>query len=176
MTAPTMSSLSRLLVLLALVLVTGVAALASSSSASRGWNDSIEWVKPKEFDISINTKPIVYLFHKTWCGACKQFKASMNSGSKDVEDVVDFSKKFAMVNIEDDEAAPFGQEFSPDGGYIPRVIFAKPDGTPVKGLKNDGGNPRFKYFYSNPLELRRAMRNALDEMTPDWRNEGKTEL
>ena len=37
-------------------------------------------------------------------------------------DLIDISKKFVMVNVEDDEE-PEDAKYSPDGGYIPRILF-----------------------------------------------------
>ena len=158
-----------------LLALLAAAALPPLAAALRGWNDAIPWVEAGAFAPQDDGKPIMYLFHKSWCGACKNLKRALNDNGRDSEKVVEFSKHFHMVNVEDDEGNAFGDAFAPDGGYIPRVIFAKSDGTPIKHLKNDGGNPKFKYFYSHPLEVHRAMRNALDELTPDWRA-AKSEL
>ena len=42
--------------------------------------------------------------------------------SKNTADLVELSKKFVMVNVEDD-AEPEDDKYAPDGGYIPRILF-----------------------------------------------------
>lgn len=53
-------------------------------------------------------------------------------------------------------------DYKPDGGYIPRILFAeasrrlRPD---VKNVKN----PKHAYFYRNVEEVKAGMRLALDQ-------------
>ncbi|ETN85234.1 hypothetical protein NECAME_16850 [Necator americanus] len=77
---------------------------------AHGFTDEIDWV---EWDRAIGVakdlnKPIFFLIHKTWCGACKE--------------LIELSKKFVMVNVEDDDE-PEDDKYAPDGGYIPRILF-----------------------------------------------------
>ena len=53
------------------------------------------------------------------------------------------------------------QSFSPDGGYIPRAIFADADGNLRTDIKNTMGNPKYAYFYSDSGQVRNGMYMAL---------------
>ncbi|CAF93073.1 unnamed protein product, partial [Tetraodon nigroviridis] len=48
-----------------------------------------------------------------------------------------------------DEEEPKDDSFSPDGGYIPRILFLDPSGKVHPEITNKNGNPNYKYFYSN---------------------------
>jgi len=101
------------------------------------------------------------VFHKSWCGACKalgpQIAANAEIGS--------LGSDLVMINVHDDED-PNDPKYSPDGGYIPRVLFTDPHGTVLTDLINEGGNPKYKYYYSDPASLVRAMKKAI-QLTPE---------
>ncbi|KAJ6662553.1 hypothetical protein lerEdw1_011690 [Lerista edwardsae] len=48
-----------------------------------------------------------------------------------------------------DEEEPKDDTFSPDGGYIPRILFMDPSGRVHPEIINERGNPSYKYFYTN---------------------------
>eukprot|EP00121_Abeoforma_whisleri_P006847 Awhi_evm1s6236 len=56
-----------------------------------------------------------------------------------------------------DDEEPKGSEFTPDGGYIPRVLFLDSDGKVHPELKAIGGNPKYGYFYSDTKLLEKTM-------------------
>ena len=82
---------------------------------------------------------------QSWCGACKNLKTQFTPGT----DIVAASAKFIMVNLEDD-AEPKDASYSPDGGYIPRILFVK-DGKVVP--EANSGNDQYKYFYSQAVDI-----------------------
>lgn len=94
-------------------------------SKSNGWNDKIDWQPSLEATLSKvkeSGKPGMIVIHKSWCGACKALKPKFAESSS----IEQLSENFVMYNALDDDE-PKGEEFKPDGGYIPRmVIFLKP--------------------------------------------------
>lgn len=80
-----------------LLAVTLLGAVAGEGK-SNGFGTDIDWLSwedMKSFDYKSNTKPIMYVFSKPWCGACKRLKAEFTGpeGGK----ITDMSKDFVMV-------------------------------------------------------------------------------
>lgn len=67
------------------------------------------------------------------------------------------------MNLEDDEH-PADDAYSPDGGYVPRVLFADRSGSIRKDIYNRKGIDKYKYFYSSSEELKTGMQSALTQM------------
>uniref|UniRef100_A0A061R0C4 Protein-disulfide reductase (Glutathione) n=1 Tax=Tetraselmis sp. GSL018 TaxID=582737 RepID=A0A061R0C4_9CHLO len=143
--------------------------LGGHEDKSNGFNTEIDWHSwedMKRFDFSTNTKPVLYLFNKPWCGACKRLKQEFN-GPKAAK-IVELSQQFVMVNVVEDIA---DKKYAPDGGYIPRILFANPRGVIRPSIKNKSGNPKFNYFYSSAAEVEAALASAAELLSAD-----KTEL
>jgi len=121
---------------------------------SHGWNDNIDWVTLDEAKEASKTngKPTMLVIHKSWCGACKSLKPKF-AEDKDIEKL---SSKFNMVNALDDDE-PKGAEFTPDGGYIPRILFLDTDGNVMKEKINVGGNDKYKYYYPSTAGIVKSM-------------------
>ena len=49
----------------------------------------------------------------------------------------------SKVNALDDDE-PKGSEYTPDGGYIPRILFLNSQGTVMADEINQGGNAQYK--------------------------------
>ncbi|KAI6240825.1 hypothetical protein M3Y99_00389400 [Aphelenchoides fujianensis] len=125
-------------------------ALARTSSGSNGRKRSSS---PKE-----QKKPVFLLVHKTWCGACKQLKNSFKTSPKRKE-FVDLSRKFVMVNLEDDEE-PEDDKYAPDGRYIPRLYFVD-ENEEVLPIDNKKNYPRNAYYFPQLVDVIKAMKQAL---------------
>ena len=61
--------------------------------------------------------------------------------------------EFVAGNLEDDEE-PKDPSYSPDGGYIPRILFVK-NGKVVPEANT--GNDQYKYFYSQAADIVKKM-------------------
>ncbi|XP_072032023.1 thioredoxin domain-containing protein 12-like [Amphiura filiformis] len=132
--------------------------LAGESGSGKGFGDHIDWVKLDDaYGIAKESnKPIMLIIHKTWCGACKALKPKF-AESKEIERL---SKEFVMVNVEDDEE-PSDSKFTPDGGYIPRILFLDADGNVNNAITNSRGNPKYKYYYPDPTGIIASMKSVV---------------
>ena len=39
--------------------------------------------------------------------------------------------------------------YAPDGGYIPRILFAEPNGKVRADIRNPGAGDKYSYFYTS---------------------------
>ena len=84
------------LALFALVATTSVSGDGESLPNVVDWMTFAEF---KEFDLLSNTKPICFLVHKSWCGACKNLKKSLNSDKATQELIKEVAENFLMVSV-----------------------------------------------------------------------------
>jgi len=145
--------------LVSILLVVFISQIAAKSN---GWNENIDWaadIDSFQAKIKESGKPGMMIIHKSWCGACKSLKPKFIA-SKAIEEA---SKDFVMLNtIDDDE--PSGDQYKPDGGYIPRILFFNPDGEVDASLKNPGRDS-YKYFYPEPNGIVSAMKVAKNKFS-----------
>ncbi|ETE73335.1 Thioredoxin domain-containing protein 12 [Ophiophagus hannah] len=66
-----------------------------------------------------------------------------------------------------DEEEPKDEAFSPDGGYIPRILFMDPSGKIHPEIINEKGNPNYKYFYTSADQVIQGMKVAQEKLTGD---------
>ncbi|XP_071953824.1 thioredoxin domain-containing protein 12-like [Antedon mediterranea] len=143
------------------VLAIFVHEINGSSNLGRGFGDNIDW-KTMDEGLQLakeSDTPMMLLIHKTWCGACKALKPKFAASS----DIQQLSENFVMVNVEDDEE-PKDSKYTPDGGYIPRILFLEPNGNVRDDIVNTVGNERYKYYYPSADHVVLAMRNALKKI------------
>ena len=144
------------------LLVLGGAILIASGSASgapdNGLGDAYSWVPFSEAVALASEahKPIMLVITKSWCGACKALKPQFAASAE----IQALSEKFVMSNAADNDE-PTGSQYTPDGGYIPRILFLSPSGEVLSDVINAGGNPSYKYYYSSPSQISASMNAAL---------------
>ena len=144
-------------------LVVGLAVAGARPARAGGdWND--QGVKWRSFDEGLaeakkTKKPICLIFYTEWCPHCANY-------SKEFHDpkVVEKTKQFVMIRVDNDKNQALSKQFAPDGSYIPRTYFLTASGT----LDPDIHAPRdqFKYFYDekNPDSVLAAMDAALKKL------------
>lgn len=66
---------------------------------------------------------MMVVIHKSWCGACKRLGPLFANS----EEILNLSKEFVLVNIQDDEE-PADVLYKPDGGALKRspIFFFSP--------------------------------------------------
>lgn len=136
-----------------------------------GWNEAgIEWTSPDSawdergnkitaWDAALKKaasekKPLMLLIHRTWCGACKSLRPKFAS-SKEIEQL---AVNFVMVKSAD-ESEFADEQFSPDGGYIPRILFFDDAGRHMEDIVQR--EDKYKYFHPDPSSIVKAMSQAL---------------
>jgi len=109
------------------------------------------------------SKPAMVVIHKSWCGACKALEPSFAANAE----ITALAPQFVMIDVVDEEE-PDSKEWSPDGGYIPRILFVHRDGSIATDVTS--GHEKFKYFYHDASDIARNMLLFLS-MQADLRKE-----
>ena len=127
----------------------------SRAAAAHDWNESgIKW---QNYDEGValaqkEKKPICLVVFTEWCPHCKNYALIFHDPK-----VVAQAKRFVMIHVDKDQNAPVNKKFQPDGDYIPRTFFLKPDGTLDADIK--APRDKYQYFYDekDPASVLAAM-------------------
>ncbi|GIL85705.1 hypothetical protein Vretimale_13186 [Volvox reticuliferus] len=120
------------------------------------------WVSPKmflELNLTQNSKPIMFVFTSRSCADCRAFMDSW--GELDKVTVSSLTAQFLSVLALDDYAFEVPELGLPTADYLPRVIFADPDGKVLPELKNSESDPFAPFFYERASDVVEVMRKAL---------------
>jgi len=142
----------------ALTLLTGT----RTAHAGGDWNDDgIAW-RPYEAGLEEAKKakkPICLIFFTEWCPHCQNYSKVFHD-----PEVVEESKRFVMIRLDNGKNREIGKKYAPDGGYIPRTFFLSSDGK----IDPEIHTPRssYKYFYDehDPKSVLAGMRAAVAKL------------
>jgi len=93
-------------------------------------------------------KQVVIIFSAPWCRACNSYEHNVLTNPR----VIRMSRHFVMVHINVDEQQDINQQYRPDGGYIPRTLVFREDGTHRSELHRNAA-PLYFFDVHNPNEL-----------------------
>lgn len=136
--------------------------LPEPAALDKGFGNNIDWMTMDKGleEAKKSEKPVMLIIHKSWCGACKALKPIVAES----KEIAELSKKFVMINVEDDEE-PKDEQFDVDGKYFPRIFFLDHEGKVQKDLhNNDLEYIKFKFFYNDDEELIHTMKTALKKL------------
>lgn len=122
------------------------------------WNGAeIAWreVGPGIREASRTGKPVVMLFHASWCSSCKRYRTVWKDPT-----VVAASKSFVMILVDVDKNPDANGAFSPDGTYVPRTIFYTAEGDVMNDVVGKDREYPHTIDLDDPTELRTLMQKA----------------
>ncbi|XP_034944107.1 thioredoxin domain-containing protein 12-like isoform X2 [Chelonus insularis] len=106
-------------------------------------------------------KPIFLLIHKITCPSCQKLKEKFSRSIK----LIDLSNYFVMINVENSsDILSYYKEYTPDGKYVPRILFFTYDGQLIHNAYNrhPDADPNHRYYYSSPAQIIDVMQQVID--------------
>lgn len=150
----TIEKLGSVCLVLAAILLARTPAFAGGD-----WNDQAVAWRPYEQGIAEAkqaNKPVCLIFFTEWCPHCTAYSKLFHEPK-----VIEKSKSFVMIRLDNDKEKELAAKYSGDGQYIPRTFFLSPAGELAADIT---ANPdKYKYFYGegNPEPLLAGMDTAL---------------
>lgn len=148
-------------------------AFAREPNLAGDWNGAeIAWqeVGPGIRESTRTGKPVVMLFHASWCTSCKRYRQVWKDPG-----VVAASKEFVMILVDVDKDPDANGSFSPDGTYVPRTIFYTAEGDVMSDMHGKDAEYPHTIDLDDPTELRTLMQKAAEKVgktaAPDNRAE-----
>jgi protein-disulfide reductase (glutathione) len=121
------------------------------NGAEINWRDARSGI----YEATQTGKPVIMVFHATWCSACKKYRAVFSDAA-----IVAATKDFVMILVDADKDKQINGAFSPDGTYVPRTLFVDTDGNVSTALV--GKDPAYPHTIDigKPDELLALMLKA----------------
>ncbi|XP_067467866.1 anterior gradient protein 2 homolog [Thunnus thynnus] len=120
---------------------------------SRGWGDQLVWAQTYEEALywsRSRNKPLMVIFHLEDCPHSKAFK-KVFSEDNEIQKVLD--EDFIVLNLVYETT---DKHLSPDGQYVPRIIFVDPTMTVRADITGRYANRMYAY---EPNDLKLLMSN-----------------
>ncbi|XP_068950493.1 anterior gradient protein 3 [Petaurus breviceps papuanus] len=125
---------------------------------SRGWGDDITWVQTYEeglFQAKKSNKPLMVIHHLENCQYCQALK-KVFAKSDEIQEMARTS--FVMLNLMHETT---DKNLSPDGQYVPRIMFVDPSLTVRADITGRYSNRLYTYEPQDLPVLIENMKKAL---------------
>jgi len=136
--------------------------LSQPAFAGGDWNDAgIIW-QPHEQGLAMakkENKPVCLIFYTERCPHCTNYSKIFHNAN-----VVEQTKQFVMIRVDQDKNPDVSKKYAPDGQYIPRTYFLSSAGTLDPSVHE--ARDRYLYFYNEnePAGLLAGMKQALQKL------------
>ncbi|XP_072506432.1 anterior gradient protein 3-like [Notamacropus eugenii] len=131
---------------------------SAPQTLSRGWGDDITWVQTYEeglFQAKKSNKPLMVIHHLEHCQYCQALK-NVFAKSDEIQKMAQTS--FVMLNLMHETT---DKNLSPDGQYVPRIMFVDPSLTVRADITGRYSNRLYTYEPQDLPVLIENMKKAL---------------
>uniref|UniRef100_A0A672HLU3 Anterior gradient protein 2 homolog n=1 Tax=Salarias fasciatus TaxID=181472 RepID=A0A672HLU3_SALFA len=132
-------------------------------SLSRGWGDQLNWAQTYEEALSLSqstNKPLMVLFLLEDCPHSQALKRAL-AHDDEIQRILD--EDFVVLNVTQEIA---DQNFSPDGKYVPRIVFVDPSMTVRDDIIGRYSNRLYGYEAEDMNVLLENMKKAMNDLHP----------
>ncbi|KAJ8273866.1 hypothetical protein GJAV_G00106380 [Gymnothorax javanicus] len=122
---------------------------------SRGWGDQLIWAQTYEealYKAKVSNKPLMVIFHLEHCPHSLALKKEF-ANSKEIQRMAD--EEFIILNLVYETT---DKHLSPDGQYVPRVIFVDPSMTVRADIIGPYSNRMYTY---EPSDIETLLKNMI---------------
>ncbi|XP_019506155.1 PREDICTED: anterior gradient protein 3 isoform X1 [Hipposideros armiger] len=129
---------------------------------SRGWGDDITWVQTYEeglFHTQKSNKPLMVIHHLEDCQYCQALK-EVFAQNKEIQEMA--QNNFIMLNLMHETT---DKNLSPDGQYVPRIMFVDPSLTVRADIIGRYANRLYTYEPQD-LPISSSQRRTTSEASP----------